>query len=196
MNRRKLFVDYDGVIVNTISAITSLYNTDFAAYDGFKPIDWHDVKTWEFIELDCATPEYIDTYFNQPRFFDVVEFFPFALLGLEKLNEYYEISVVSSGNPPNLKLKEQWVANVMPYASFIGVDMNKYSDKSHVRMDYVNSVFIDDLSNNLRKSDAALKICFGEIYPWNDDWDGIRCNSWADIVQYLLVGIETNEDKN
>lgn len=195
MNKRTVFLDYDGVIVNTISAITSLYNKDFVAYDGFEPKDWEKIRTWEFTELNCATPEYIDEYFNQPRFFEEVEYMPFAKLVLSKICEFCEITVVSSGNTPNLRLKEEWVKQNMPYASFIGVNMKQYSDKSHIDMGFVNSVFIDDLSENLRKSNASMKICFGGIYPWNSDWDGMRCLSWMDVLDYLQLGVENNENQ-
>ena len=36
MIRKKLFLDFDGVIANTIEGIISLYNEDFAAYPDFQ----------------------------------------------------------------------------------------------------------------------------------------------------------------
>lgn len=191
MNKRTLFVDYDGVIANSILAITQLYNKDFSAYEGFRPIDWSEIKTWDFDELELANRTYIDNYFNQPRFFETVEFMPFAKFSLEKICEFYDIKVISIGNTPNLTLKEKWIRNNMPYASFIGVNKELYNDKSHVNMNYVDSVFIDDLSDNLRKSNAHTKICFGTNYPWNQDWDGLRFGSWHDITDYLLKNYET-----
>lgn len=35
----KLYIDFDGVIVNTIKAIVSLYDEDFKYYDNYKKID-------------------------------------------------------------------------------------------------------------------------------------------------------------
>lgn len=45
---------------------------------------------------------------------------------------------------------------------------------------------IDDLSKNLKTSNATHKICFGEKFNWNKDWDGIRCQTWYDIKRILL----------
>ena len=69
----KVILDIDGTTWNLIKCITDIYNEDFKFYSKFKPIDWADVKTWDFQELELATPEYINYYFNQPRFFEKVQ---------------------------------------------------------------------------------------------------------------------------
>lgn len=66
----KLFVDFDGVIVNTIAAICDLYNEDFKYYNEYKYVFPEQVKTWNFDELNCASREYINTYFNQQRLYN------------------------------------------------------------------------------------------------------------------------------
>lgn len=68
----KLIFDIDGTLWNAIKVITDLYNEDFKFYSDFKPIDWTEVMTWDFQELELATPQYINLYFNQPRFFERV----------------------------------------------------------------------------------------------------------------------------
>lgn len=35
-----LFLDFDGVIVNTIKAVVGLYNEDYCFYDNFEFINW------------------------------------------------------------------------------------------------------------------------------------------------------------
>lgn len=44
----KLFVDFDGVIVNTITAICDLYNEDFKYYNDYKYVFPEQIKTWNF----------------------------------------------------------------------------------------------------------------------------------------------------
>lgn len=180
---RKIMIDYDGVIVNTIQAIVSIYQDDFRSYKKFKPIHWSEIETWNFTELDATTPEYINTYFNQKRFFDRVEMMPMANTALEYLHFVlgYEICIVSSGYSPNLVLKEKWVKENIPYATFIGVNLKEYKDKSHVDMS--GCLFVDDSVNNLETSNATLKICFGEEYEWNKNWDGIRIVNWCDFLR-------------
>ena len=181
--KNNIFVDFDGVIVNSIKGIVDTYNEDFQHYKKFKYINWKDVNTWDFKELECATPEYISTYFNQQRFFDRLEFLPDAKEVLEELNKDYNITIVSSGYSPNLKAKQIWIEKNLPFCGFIGVNMKEYKDKSHV--DLRTSIFIDDSSTNLKTSNALVNICFGEKYSWNEDWDGIRLDNWRAVHAFL-----------
>ena len=64
------------------------------------------------------------------------------------------------------------------------VDFKEFSDKSHIDMS--DGIFIDDSVNNLITSNAELKICFGDEYDWNKNWNGIRCANWCDI--WRLIG--------
>lgn len=179
-----IFCDFDGVISNTIKCIVELYNEDFRYYKDFKPIHWTDINTWDFTECNCASKEYINTYFNQQRFFDRLKYMDWAKEVLDELNEYYNITIVTSGYSPNLKAKEIWVNENLPYCQFIGVNLKEYSDKSHIDMGK-NSIFIDDSSHNLTTSSAEYKVCFGDIYDWNKNWDGKRCYNWFDIKRYI-----------
>lgn len=173
----------EGCIVNTIKCICSLYNEDFQYYKKFVPINWWEVNTWDFSECNCATPEYINTYFNQQRFFDNVEYMDWAEKILDILKENFEITIVSSGYSPNLVAKEKWIKEHLSYCKFIGVNLKEYKDKSHVNMS--DGIFIDDSANNLETSNATIKICFGDKYTWNEKWDGIRCANWHEIDNYL-----------
>lgn len=180
---KKIFIDLDGVVFDTIECITALYNEDFRYYKGFKPINSCDVETWDFTELNCADKHDIERYFNQPRFFDWVEIMPWAESVIRKLALEYEIIFISMGNKPNLKQKKKWVKENFPYAKFKGINIEKYTDKSHIDMH--KAVFIDDSAKNLRTSNAKYKICFGDKYSWNEDWDGTRCMNWIDVETFF-----------
>lgn len=183
---KKLYVDYDGTIVNTISKICELYNEDFKFYKNFHPIKWWEINTWDFVECDCATPEYINTYFNQPRFFRNITYMDWAKEVLDELKEDYDITIVSSGYSPNLKAKEVWIKENLPYCNFIGVNLKKFNDKSHI--DMADGIFIDDSAHNLLTSNALINICFGDEYEWNKNWTGLRCKNWNDIKTFLKGG--------
>ena len=182
-NIKKLYIDFDGTIVNTIKAIVDLYNEDFQYYKKFKPINWWEINTWDFTECNCATPEYINTYFNQQRFFNRIEYMDWAKKILDELSDDYDITIVSSGYSPNLVAKALWINNNLPYCKFIGVNLKEYKDKSHIDMS--DGIFIDDSSHNLITSNAKINICFGDKYEWNKDWIGIRCANWHDIKSFL-----------
>lgn len=180
---KNLFIDFDGTIVNTIKAICDLYNKDFAFYDDYKFINWSDIETWNFDELKLASSKYINQYFNQPRFFDVVEFMPFAKEIIDELSSIYKIHIVSMGDKANLRLKEQWIKNNISYAEFIGVDFAENADKS--KIDFTNGILIDDSIANLKTSNATINICFGDEYDWNKDWSSFRCYNWIDVKRLL-----------
>ena len=183
---KKLYVDFDGCISNTIATICSLYNEDFKYYKKFVPIKWWEVNTWDFTECNCTTPEYINTYFNQPRFFDRLIYMDWAKETLDELKDTYDITIVSSGYSPNLKGKETWIQENLPYCKFIGVNLKKYKDKAHVDMS--DGIFIDDSIHNLITSNALVNVCFGDEYEWNKDWTGFRCSNWIDVKNFLLGG--------
>lgn len=179
----KIYLDFDGVIVNTIKAICDLYNEDFVAYKKYKPIKWIDVETWDFTELEASTPEYINHYFNQPRFFEKLEFIDNFLDFYKCVLKNYDVTIVSSGYSPNLKLKEEWINNNLPECKFIGVNLKEYKDKSHIDMS--GGIFIDDSYSNLVTSNADIHICFGELYEWNKLWGGTRCYNWFDVWDFF-----------
>ena len=182
MKKPKLFIDYDSTITNSIKAIVDLYNEDFKYYKKFEYIHWTDIRTWDFLECNCAKPEYINTYFNQQRFFDRVEFMDNAEEVLKRLKDKYEIIIVSMGYSPNLRAKEYWIKEHMPYTKFIGINFKKHEDKSHIDMS--NGIFIDDNAKYFN-TNAKYQICFGDIYDWNKDWEGKRCFNWYEVEKYL-----------
>lgn len=186
--KKNLYIDFDCTIVNSIKAIVSLYDEDFKYYSNYKKIDWEDIETWGFNELSVADPGYINSYFNQQRFFDKLEFMPDAEKILLELSNNFNIIIASHGAKPNLIAKEIWIKEHMPYAQFIGVDMNVYQDKSSIDMS--GGIFIDDRGDNLDTSNAAVKICFGKMYPWNayfeiNHTDKFYCLTWKDIKKLL-----------
>lgn len=144
----------DGCIVNTIKAICKMYNEDFKYYKNFRHIDWWEINTWNFEECNCAKPSYIDSYFNQPRFFRYIEYMDYAKEILDELKETYKISIVSASYSPNLYGKSIWIKENLPYCDFIGVNLKQYKNKGHIDMS--NGIFIDDSYNNLITSNAMI----------------------------------------
>ena len=72
----------------------------------------------------------------------------------------------------------------MSYESFIPVNLQYHSDKSHVYMK--DGIFLDDSAYNLITSNAKEKICFGDMYSWNENWNGLRLYNWKDVERYLI----------
>ena len=178
-----LYIDFDNTIVNTNKAICSLYDEDFKWYKKYKKVDWSLIDTWDFEELTCASKEYINYYFNQPRFFNRLEFMDNAFEVLLMLYEKYNITIVSMGYSPNLKGKEKWCEKHIPFLKREFINLKKFSDKSHIDMS--DGILIDDSTKNLKTSNAKMKICFGDETGWNNNWNGLRCNNWYDVLRKL-----------
>lgn len=102
---------------------------------------------------------------------------------LEDISKRHDITIVSTGNTPNLKAKALWINQNIPYAKFIGVNLKDYSDKSHIDMS--DGFLIDDSASNLASSNAILNICFGDKYTWNDNWNGFRIYNWTDMMKFI-----------
>lgn len=180
---KKLYVDFDNTIVNTNKAICSLYDEDFKWYKKYEKVDWTSINTWNFEELKCASTEYINYYFNQPRFFNRLEFMDNAFEALLALYEKYDITIVSMGYSPNLKGKEKWCKKHIPFLKREFINLKKFSDKSHIDMS--DGILIDDASKNLKTSNANVRICFGDLKNWNNDWNGLRRNNWCVLFKEL-----------
>lgn len=113
---------------------------------------------------------------------------PQAYKTLRKFALQDEVIIVSSGYSPNLKAKEKWCKEILPFCRFIGVNLKEYKDKSHIDMS--DGLFIDDSAHNLETSNADTKICFGEIYPWNKEYNGKHCWNWSMIYQLYKAELE------
>lgn len=194
MSRPKLFLDFDNTIVDTIAAVVSLYNEDYASHEDFVQVDPKDVTSWEFTECNLATYEEIDRYFGDERFFQRVKLYPSTGQVLRSLSHRYDITIVSHVYANNLKLKEEWVKDKLfkeifdnsCNAEFIGVDWETHNDKSHVDMS--NSIFVDDSIRNLETSSAKYKILYGEYMDWNNtNIEFIRCKNWLDLNNQICL---------
>lgn len=194
MSRPKLFLDFDNTIVDTIAAVVSLYNEDYASHEDFVQVDPKDVTSWEFTECNLATYEEIDRYFGDERFFQRVKLYPSTGQVLRSLSHRYDITIVSHVYATNLKLKVEWVKDKLfkeifdnsCNAEFIGVDWETHNDKSHVDMS--NSIFVDDSIRNLETSSAKYKILYGEYMDWNNtNIEFIRCKNWLDLNNQICL---------
>ena len=190
-NKKTIFIDMDCTLYNTVKRITEIYDEDFQYYSDYKKIPWKEVTSWNFNELSAAPEKYIDHYFNQKRFFDKVEMYPYAKEVIDKLSDKYRIVFVSHGYSPNLRLKREYIKNNFPYADFIGVNLKEHKDKSCVDMSGDGNIFIDDIPENLYKSNADIKICYG-IYDWNSTFTNTdnqsqywRAFGWSAIENIL-----------
>ncbi len=183
-NVKTIYVDVDGVILNTVKAIVDIYNEDFSCYRNYKYVNWWDIDSWGFDELTLASKEYIDQLFNQPRFFNKVELMPWVEQVLEELHKKYKIVIVTMGEYANLKIKKDFLKEYIPFDKFISLNIHEHYDKFSVDMS--DGILIDDNQLMLKSTNSIADICFGEEYSWNRDWKGIRTVNWQEVKKLLL----------
>jgi 5'(3')-deoxyribonucleotidase len=187
-NIKKLYVDFDGTLINSIKKIVSLYDLDYSNEANYKKVHWTDINSWGFNELKLTDKDKINGYFCDPRFFDNnLEYMDNAYEVINRLKEYYYIYIVSMGLTVNLSLKNTWLRKNLPFAEFIGCNLNDFSNKSH--LDLSDGTLIDDVAENLDFCNAEEKIVFGDIYPWNKESKYIRKYNWTDSEKYLMMKI-------
>jgi 5'(3')-deoxyribonucleotidase len=185
MEKRKLFIDFDGTIADSVKKICQMYNEDYQIHPKFKPAKHYLVNKWDFSDqCPLMNKQKVEEYFCEDRFFQGLEFIENAEEIINKLSKSFDIHVVSLGNTRNLILKNDWLnEHLSCIKRYMPCNLENFNDKSHIDMD--GGILIDDNSNNLKTSNAALKICYGDIAEWNDDWDGIRKWNWYEIKDFL-----------
>jgi 5'(3')-deoxyribonucleotidase len=179
----KLFVDFDGTIVNARKAYFSVYESLYSHHQKYVHPNWEDKHSWD-LKLMC--PLVKEDLFEHDLFFYNLEFEQDADKYLKMLSKKYEIIICSIGTYKNIAKKSLWVKSKLP---FIGKSIfinngDNHMDKSIV--DMKDGIIVDDVSSNLITSNAQGKICYGEVFAWNEDWDGIKCLNWKDLYEILI----------
>ena len=182
-----LFLDFDGVIADTVKAICELYHQDFALYDKYKEISPDKIDTWGFDELVLLPKGLLSQYFKQYRFFDVLPPVD-AYCGeyVRHLGNMYNLRICTIGDKQNIRGKKEWLSLLLPTGTryeLLPVDFPSEKDKSNV--DMRGGIIIDDNIENLITSNASIKICFGEVKGWNSGWNGLRCKDWKELMELM-----------
>jgi 5'(3')-deoxyribonucleotidase len=179
MHKKKIISDFDGTLTNSIKQIVYLYDKDFHLYKDYKKIHWTDINSWTFEELSLVNKNIILDYFSDFRFFDKnLEFMDCAKEVLVELNDEYEIFICSLGTRINLRYKEDWLHNNLPFVKLTGVDLNKGNKSS---IDMRGAIFIDDVTEYLLNSNADYKVIFGDEYSWNTGTNLPRAYNWTEF---------------
>jgi 5'(3')-deoxyribonucleotidase len=188
MNKQKLFLDYDGVLVDSITSFCRTYDLLYYYNEKWKPANPEKVNRWDFKDecplLDGVSD--IEYIFAHQSFFNLLHLFPNARTVIEALEQKYNIYIVTIGTLDNLSLKAKWInQNLFNIDNVILLNnCDCKMDKSIVNME--GGILIDDHEDNLFSSNASRKICFGKKYDWNKNWQGERAADWLEVEKLLL----------
>ncbi len=186
MNKERLFLDFDGTIVDSIKAFCDTYNFYYEKIDGFKPADWSKVKQYNFKD-QCPLVTDVQDIFSNIYFFDKLEFINCNTFEIIKeLNKEFEIHIVTIGTINNIAQKSIWIKKNLPFIKHCEFLFNNGCKMDKSIVDMKDSIFIDDVLSNLESSNAKYKIIFGDEYEWNRDSEHIRCFNWSDVKALLI----------
>lgn len=171
-----LSVDMDEVITDTAKKLKDYYCQEFGITFNEKDLKGKDLK-------DVVTPEHFSKfhkYLNAPGFFRDLETMPDALEVLKKLNEKYELFIVSAALefPNSLKDKFDWISQNLPFISWKQICL--CGIKSIIQTD----IMIDDRTRNFShfKGRKILYTCHHNIFEKGYE----RVRNWKEIESKLL----------
>ncbi len=179
-----LFIDFDDVLVCSTIQLLKLMNKEFGTK--FKV---RDTRKYSLTDIfPNLTHDDILDFMNKENFFHKLKKQRGMIKVLKKINKYYNYHIATLGDEENLRLKEIWCNENLPFEfKFIGVtDFEK--KKSTIDMSY--GIFIDDNVNVLDSTNATLKILFDQIERDTTDIRKsktmmISASNWKEIYRYL-----------
>lgn len=183
MSKQKLFIDFDGTLVNCRKTICKVYNDKYSLHKGYTYADWTKNSIWDFSDVcTLATEADIDSMFGSTWFWDELELFPNVEYVLKELSLQYDIYIVSVGTSDNISEKALWIKEHLPVEHVILLSDSSRDIKSIVDMS--GGIFIDDALHNLDCSNADKKYVFGETLDYN------RTDKYARLLDWMEVGHE------
>lgn len=168
MSKHKLFIDFDSTSVNSTKRLVEMMNNKFNQNH-----NWRTIKKYSALDLfPQATEEDVLGCFSNKEFFNGLEIFDNFMNVMNKYKDVFHYHIATIGTVDNIKHKQAWCNEHFnfPY-EFSGIIKNG-TGKGEIDMS--NSIFIDDHINNLRTSNANIKVLYkGEL---ETDWNMIDDN--------------------
>jgi 5'(3')-deoxyribonucleotidase len=180
VNIEYLIFDFDGTIVDTISAFCKTYNQMLYGHKDFIAADPTQVYDYGFRD-QCPLIDNIQDIFASQEFFENLQPMHGALRELKQLSIDFPVMICTKGHNLNISLKSKYIEENMGFVKDV-IYMNT-EDKRRINM--ANCVFCDDHIDNLMNSNATISIAYGEKFPWNEKWTGLRIPNWAVIRPFL-----------
>jgi 5'(3')-deoxyribonucleotidase len=180
-----LIFDFDGTIVDTIDAFCKTYNQIYIENSDFVAADPTQVYDYGFRD-QCPLVDDVQEIFGSQEFFDNLQPMSGALRELKQLSESFPIMICTKGHNNNISLKSIYIEE---YLGFIkDIVYTNTEDKRIINM--TNCIFFDDHISNLMNSNATIPIAYGEKFPWNEKWTGLRVPNWA-VIRPFIKGLIT-----
>lgn len=185
---KKIFIDFDNVIVNSTYVVTKILNKKYN-----KNVEWEDVRSYDFSDKFPETNKNeILEIFNSDEFFTLAKqsiYFNSKKV-IEKFSKDFDVFILTIGTPMNIKLKIDFLKENFPFISkYIMILMdNVKMDKSIINMRKEDTI-IDDVYSNIESSSAGNRILFsygGIQTEWNEYGKYMELtNTWNEIERRI-----------
>lgn len=169
---RRVIVDFDDVIVNTLDETCKLYNSDNGTN-----LTVNDFKTWD---VNSVAKDFY-------KYFDKVDFESIsvknnAIKWLREINKHYEVVIVTASSSVSFIEKEKWILKNMPFIEWKNIWCVR--DKSSID----GYAIIDDGSHNIENSICNRKFLYD--MPHNQEFRGydLRVKNLEIVYDILVKG--------
>ena len=176
----------DLTLVDSIKAFTTAYNLLYQDYPDFEPADPNNINCYSFRNI-CPLIDSPLPLFEHYLFFQNLELIDeYTYSVLDELKHDYQLIIATIGTPINLSNKAIYLKQNLPFIQDYILLYNGDIKMDKSLIDMSGGIFIDDIPSNLRSTNADKKIQFGEIFPWNNDWEGEHCSDWREVRHKLI----------
>lgn len=179
-----LFLDFDSTIVNTSEVVLEILNKNF-----HKDFKIEELKKYDYSDLFPEVNGLIlRKIFHSDYFFSKLKFIDGCFDIIGKYPERFRVTIVTKTSKPidvkkTLWLNEHYPKNLDYTVTFV------YPFEEKNKVDMSGGVFIDDVIDNIRISNAKVKILYApNSTEWNkyDNLDEIYvASSWKEINDIL-----------
>lgn len=198
---KKIFLDFDEVIVDTIKALRLMYLIECQVL-----VSDEDLRN-KLYRWDCKDifPYWYDNgghmgdIFNKKEFFDhlYIKDGMFQLI-YDLIHDGYEVIIVTKGTNKNISHKAKYISQNFPDIETIYMNIpNGKKQLGKGLIDMSGGIFVDDNQANLESSNADIKICFGSYgfnKEWNEQWDcGWKVSNSEELKNLIRARVAFND---
>lgn len=184
----KIFIDFDGTLVDSISAICHMYNEDYYKEKNFSIARPKLVQQYNFVDqctlLDLKN---LENYFSSERFFNILR--PLETKEtLYTLNSIMSVTIVTIGTNKNISYKARYIEENYPgiKSIYLSQTIEDRINKALINME--DGILIDDYLINLDTSNAKIKYVYGPEREYNKTRIYNRIRNLKELVEILKNG--------
>ena len=197
MEKPRLAIDFDDVLIRTAPVVMEHYNRTYGTSLQLADNYSADLDLWKAPSLDVVI-ERIEAFENSEEFCQSVQPTSGAIAAIKELATFYEIHIITSRTPmlneKTRHLIDKFYGNAITELHLVGISGNETGSKAELCKQLEIDTLVDDSIYNV--ADAVRThiraILFGN-YPWNrvSDLPSFISNpsNWSEAKKILLEEI-------